>query len=263
MNTLTIGETLQFYELLRDTSREALAERGLNLYWHYPMGDKLDAQVRKLLASKPAPHPCQKNFDCWSEQAEAPRELEPGERSALHSAARRSGKLIATQPTASNAGRDVLELLRRARRYVLHAATSYYDGTDGASTRQNANTLRLQIDAALASKPPAGEQKPVAYIDPEFVKFPLGERAMAVLYPRPEHEATQALYRGPQPEQVAQDREDAERWRTLECMPRSDVIDALSRPELAYRHRPSGPYTLKEQVDYIRAARARGEGGQS
>lgn len=57
------------------------------------------------------------------------------------------------------------------------------------------------------------------------------------------------------PAPAGQDKEDAERWRVLECMPRSKVRSILERPELAERYKPSGPYTLKDEIDAIRASR--------
>lgn len=51
------------------------------------------------------------------------------------------------------------ETLRRARPYVLHASTSYYDGTDGAARRAVAHSVRVRIDEALAAAAPSPDGK--------------------------------------------------------------------------------------------------------
>ena len=58
---------------------------------------------------------------------------------------------LASPPAPQEAQADTLETLRRARQYVLHASTSYYDGTDGASIRQSARNVLKRIDEALAA----------------------------------------------------------------------------------------------------------------
>lgn len=109
--------------------------------------------------------------------------------------------------------------------------------------------LRDQVGAALATKPQAGEQKPVAsiYISPN------GERE----FDDWRHDlpvGRNELYTAPQPEQVAQDKIDAERWRAfigLEYRVRAEWACNLSLVPV-----------LTEWVDQ-RAARARGEGERS
>lgn len=118
-----------------------------------------------------------------------------------------------------------------------------------------------QLRAALASKPPQGEQKPVASIyvtlggEREFddwkCALPVGRNL---------------LYPWPQPEQMTQDKEDAENYRWL-CthmiVPAPSLWDngvGFVTPALP---RKRGAMTKPELDEHIRAARARGEGERS
>ena len=135
---------------------------------------------------------------------------------------------------------------------------------------------RAMRDAALASKPPAGEQKPVARLFRDGSSTGIGPvygtvESMKALDAVPDGAA---LYLGPQPEQVAQDREDAARWRELvkscgetplrpaaynnEILP--DRRLKIDFPTIVSLDAVGNVMTLAEWVD---AARARGEGERS
>lgn len=72
----------------------------------------------------------------------------------------------ASQPTQGDALNEkaewLRELLRRSRGYILEASTRYYDGTDGAATRQGARGLLEKIDAAIATPPATNEPEQAA-----------------------------------------------------------------------------------------------------
>jgi len=161
--------------------------------------------------------------------------------------------LAATQPTASNAGERFAQRLTNARNLV-----------DRGMWVEGARILD-ELIAALASKPPAGEQKPDMRAICEALGFD----------PTNHHNAAKCPYCRPvQPEQVAQDSavlaylddlkddaiahiwpDDLERCQTSEC-----VVEVTS----VRMGSPDGktvPLFSREQVaEALRAARARGEG---
>jgi len=156
-------------------------------------------------------------------------------------------KARATQPTASNAG----EL---PDPQVLHAVADYECPKCRTRIRYTP-PIKLgyteeQMRAALATKPPAGEQKPVGVV--ESVAPGAGGFHVRLTGAMPR--LGDALYLGPQPEQVAQDKIDAERWRVARESPLLlfERWDSVALPA-------DGCDAAVDEA--IRAARARGEGG--
>lgn len=206
-------------------------------------------------------------------------------------------RALATQPTASNAGE---------RPWVRHNhLTATYDTPDGTRVAQevvdnvesladvlHVATIREDQRATLTSKPPAGEQKPVARLltaqEVQRCTLGLGGQASASAVQRQfasvngvriEGQETAACAQCggagsitatdgtgpyncfacmPQPEQVAQDGIDAERWRWIRDG-NSDVQGVIKEPgrfsELL------ADDELDKIADARRAARARGEKG--
>lgn len=163
----------------------------------------------------------------------------------------------ATQPTASNAGER--EALQVAAQY-----TALMDRRDAAT-----------IEAALATKPPAGEQKPVTVI----ARNPAGQISMRQPNGEPFDMSSyvgSALYFEPQPEQVAQ---DGERVRlltevettgeglrySLDCLVNNGVntFRVCDEEENEYLGDDWVLDPVQAIDEAIRAARARGEGGRN
>lgn len=123
-------------------------------------------------------------------------------------------KALATQPTASNAG-EREDLLKRADRALLIAEGAltqvspcmaeecHQDQTEIMRiAEKECAEVRALLRAALASKPPAGERKPVVSVAVEGgrMRGAVRREGLASL-PDGDHD----LYAAPQPEQVAQD----------------------------------------------------------
>ncbi len=149
----------------------------------------------------------------------------------------------ATQPTASNAGeRALLNQAAEALDWLLKNIRRDAPQLSGKAMG-NADAALADIRAALASKPPAGEQKP----DMRAVCEALG------FDPTNHHNAAKCPYCRPQPEQVAQDREHAENYRLIRRGQHWSVVDGIGNTLRGE--------DLDAAVDAIRAARARGEKG--
>ena len=73
--------------------------------------------------------------------------------------------VFASPPAPQEAQADTLETLRRARQYVLHASTSYYDGSDDETDEQIEQAI-----AALRASSPADTRNAPLY-DPSDVAF--------------------------------------------------------------------------------------------
>lgn len=196
---------------------------------------------------------------------------------------------LATQPTASNAGER--EALSRARDLLCNTplvtpseATAILTGAEKRPCTCHpddnppipcARKYALsECRAALATKPPAGEQKPVADLTGwRFVRNEDG--SIGIFAPPPEPGKTQrtsglvtrrqfdtwellgrlADAAPAQPEQVAQDREDAERWRWV------DENKVLSWSAIVGAPVYADEGGIEEFIR--RAARTRGEQGGS
>lgn len=182
-----------------------------------------------------------------------------------------SGAMVsATQPTASNAGvredepagvktlREALALQGVPIGNMVDRHTAIDRTLKARSAWQSACTtdaIKWLLDrAALAIKPPAGEQKPVGHVDVLALRLFTGSASDHTVKlchkPKP---GDVALYTAPLPEQVAQDREHAENYRLIRRGQHWSVVDGIGNTLRGE--------DLDTAVDAIRAARARGEGG--
>lgn len=193
---------------------------------------------------------------------------------------------LATQPTASNAGereayrpdeetvRDVCDLLTTVR----DAAEGWKNqpgGWSGTKARCEQAINMLRYGAALATKPPAGEQKPALIVT--VTKESPNSITSDVKWLRDFPEGETPLYLGPQLEQVAQDSDvlaylddlkddaiahiwpdDLERCQTREC------TVTVASVRLGSPNGHTLPLFSRKQVaDALRAARAQGEKGRA
>lgn len=185
----------------------------------------------------------------------------------------------ATQPTASNAGER--EAMLCDVRDKAASLLRHYEGRPKTADklRELINETDREIDelrAALASKPPAGEQKPICYLNPIVIDPATGqlrEGSTLTFSRNPCGQWQMAVYTAPQPEQVAQDSavlaylddlkddaiahiwpDDLERCQTREC------TVTVASVRLGSPNGHTLPLFSRKQVaDALRAARARGE----
>lgn len=192
---------------------------------------------------------------------------------------------LATQPTASNAGMDdneiapsttpqvlTVERIEAIRQRVCQMFTEKYQWIPFA------RAVESEVVAALASKPPAGEQKPVAWLETHFdgrTRVRLNNPAFVY-----DQDAGWGYKRttlvAEQPEQVAQ---DGERVRlltevettgeglrySLDCLVNNGVntFRVCDEEENEYLGDDWVLDPVQAIDEAIRAARARGEGGRN
>lgn len=166
---------------------------------------------------------------------------------------------LAPQPTASNAGERAL--LKDIGLLLHHF---WCDVQMNDYSFQKLNAMMMRIDAALATNPPAGEQKPFAWAtfdgegsyDLRLFEDNEDYRDQFIKRNGPQFTSwVLPLYLGAQPEQVAQDREHAENYRLIRRGQHWSVVDGIGNTLRGE--------DLDAAVDAIRAARARGDGGAS